>query len=195
MARGEKAMGLDLKKIFPGESVRLQLSPGEQLDVTVYPIGVRHIRKFAQGITYVAKQLDGLNAAGAGGLIKFLLPVVLNDLLGLVNETTKGIDLEDEHCPHWIAAPVVEAWLLANFGQPEMVEPWRTALDTISEKLTGEKMDWSGLSERLSETATPSTASSTPSSPSSPTGDTPGSNASPSTETPSATEPAEQPKQ
>ncbi len=192
MARGEKTV--DLKKMFPGVEVRLQLAPGEQLDVIVYPIGVRHIRKFAQGITYVAKQLDGLTAAGGpGGLIRFLLPIVLNDLLGLVNETTRGIDLEDEHCPHWIAAPVVEAWLQVNFGEPEMLEPWRTALDTISEKLTGEKMDWSSFSERSSGTDTHSTESSTPNSPISHTADTPGNSAAVSSATRSATERAAPP--
>lgn len=89
-----------------------------------------------------------------------LAPIAIAELLPLINRCLDGIDIEDEGCPHWVVAPVIEAWISESFGDEKKVRPWADAVDAALEKMTGRRIQlWQTLSSSLRRADTQSATS------------------------------------
>ena len=183
----------ELRVLFPGSKIPVQTQEGSTIDVWVFPHGVGHIRKFKEAMERVfvrigalklapmefPEDLNGMTAqqwamvtiAGAKNLPQIAL-VVIDELLDLLAECVKGIDIKSTECPIWVLPEVALAWLMETFGDEKKARPWINMVEQNIKKTTGTDMGlWELLSKRSSAQATPSTSSSTTSSSPSPTPD------------------------
>lgn len=167
-----------LKVLFPGETVHV----AEGVDAVVYPLSVRHLRKFNQAIEElipkIASQVDLRAFSGEkfdiGKALPMVVPILLSDALDLIADCVEGVNILDEHFPHWKLPDIVDAWIQTSFGSEERVRPWIEVVEKNIARLTGESPGiWDTLSQSLRDRATTSTSSSTVSGPDAPTEDAP----------------------
>lgn len=168
-----------LEDLFPGYILDFPGANGKKLTVEVFPLGVTHLRKFnhqleaivpklARNVDFAALREKGDEAIA--DLLPMLAPMILTDLLDLVDACTKGVDLINGYVPHWILPKIIERWLLESFGEAKKIQPWVTAIETMMEKVIGEKVGiWDTLCKRLSPPDTTSGTSSSTDNPASPT--------------------------
>lgn len=132
----EKSGTDEVKILFPGDRVELETG----VTAIVYPMGFRHIQKFSRDIGGVLMTLTqvgvkkGASEKEVGqAILGHMIPYVMSNLLGLIEETIKfepeGIELED--IPHWELAPIVEQWVLTNFGEEKKWRPWVAAIENV----------------------------------------------------------------
>lgn len=139
----------ELAVLFPGRAVKI----GDTVTITVHPMLVRHMRKFAEPIERAIDNLvtSGVNFEALGEswpqLIRHLTPLLLNDLFGLLNQCT---DAELDDVPHWVLPEVAGAWIEENFGTEQKLRPWFEVVSRILAKLGNEKIDlWETVSSAL----------------------------------------------
>lgn len=150
----------DMRVMFPGVEIPIELPDGP-LMVTVYPVGIRQMKKFVTAIAGAVGIIRGMDFNKDGTtdqhlkqILPHLVPIILNDLFGLVKECTVGIDIEE--LPHWLVAPIVEAWVMESFGEEKKIRPWIQMFENLTEKATGQKTEiWATLSNTLSRVGTP----------------------------------------
>lgn len=141
--------------------------PETGVKVTVYPMGLGHLRKFSAslgdavgilGRVDVSKDAD--EDAILSALLPQLVPYVLTHLTELVEECVviEPDEITLEQLPHWDLPPIVEAWIDASFGSKKKWAPWLTAIENLVRKITGKEMD---LLTKLTS-AMPSSSSSPP---------------------------------
>lgn len=172
-----------LEDLFPGYIMEFDAAKGKKLKVEVFPLGITHLRQFNRQleaiIPKIASQVDLSKLKEHGeeaiaDIMPILAPMILTDLLDLVNACTKGVDLLNSYVPHWILPQIIERWLLESFGDAKKLKPWVSAVETLMAKMTGTKLGiWDTLSKHLSHLGTASDPSSSTSSPASPTPDGP----------------------
>lgn len=141
----------DVKVMFPGTELVIELPDGK-IKVDVYPASIRHMKKFAAGIAGAFGVIRSMELTKDGStedhvkqILPALLPVVLGDLLDLVNECTVGLDILD--LPHWVVAPIAEAWIMESFGSKKKIKPWIDLIENVMEKATGKRTEiWGTLS-------------------------------------------------
>jgi hypothetical protein len=155
-----------VRRLYPGRVV--PIADGS-LSVTVYPVGIRHIERFArvasaaagsvaQAIASGSIELPGVGApegaravAKASAFMSVLMGTFLREGLSIVSECC---DVDVGELPHWDLAPVVSEWIDLNFGEESKVRPWVRAIETILEKTTGSPVDlWSTVSRSWSPAA------------------------------------------
>ena len=134
-----------LDALIPGTKVPLIDAAGKPFgDAIVYPLGVRQVRKFGQGIVTVfrvilaglGKDVDGKAPAfderrlmeQAGPLLLSMLPELLAECVRIEPE---GTDLELDDLPHWCLAPIATAWVQQSFGNGRW-RPWKEAFEGLS---------------------------------------------------------------
>jgi hypothetical protein len=100
-----------------------------------------------------------LNSLIVKEILRTMLPVVIGDLMDLVAECTKGVDVK--RLAHWHVAPIAEAWIEESFADIKKLEPWIQMIDNLLEKMTGTKMNlWDKLLRFSSPSDTPPSTSS-----------------------------------
>ncbi len=170
-AHDEKGEPINFAVLFPGRAVELP-PPLDVVKVVVWPASVAQMRKFSEAISrfisrvsliQFAEHLD--EDARITMMIPHLIPIVLDEMIDLVNECTVGLDLTTERMPHWICAPLVHAWLEESLLGEGKVEPWMNALKNGIDSIAKGTAQVSALPSTL---ATPSRLSSKPDTPSSP---------------------------
>lgn len=134
-------------ELYPGREV--EVADGRATAV-VYPMGIRHLKKFSSKIGTVLSALSrvpvpvgapkervaGIYAAYAG-------PLVIEHLLELIEECTKlkfvneageeeQISLDD--LPQYDLPALVETWLEESFGEEKKWKPWITATEKLLNK-------------------------------------------------------------
>ena len=173
--------------MFPGTEVTLPTPDGvEDLIVTVYPMGIRHLKQFIHNIEEVipriASQVDmgqlfkakkrKVLDMGEGNapvideqpdimtmLLPIAVPILCTDLLDLLNECTIGLDLNEQYAPHWWMPMIAEVFVEESFGTEAKLRPWVEAVDNVIGRLLGESP---GISEMLFKPASqPDTTSET----------------------------------
>lgn len=188
----------DQSILYPGTEVVLDFVgiQGEtsQVSAIVYPVSFRSLQAFTKvmlkmtdvissmGSTQIPKSLA--EAAKSGDekakmevnkimtreTLKALAPFVVSECLDLVKECVKGVDIEQ--LAHWHVAPIIEAWIMENFGSLGKLQPWIQAVDNLITQATGETPNlWETVSQSLSDMDIASVVSSTIGSQDSPTED------------------------
>ena len=101
----------NVERLIPGVDVQTELGR-----CTVFPMGVRHLRKFSGQLASIARVL--VSAHGTQQDLTFeVIPVVISNALELVEECVvleKGAIAD---LPHWDLAGIVETWVIENFGE------------------------------------------------------------------------------
>lgn len=166
-----EAQSKALRILFPGRKVVLPtLGPTDpNIEVTVYPLGVRHVQMFggmvenaiervigAIGHDKIEKLLDrdkrdgtAISGADIMGAMPSLVPIVCTDLAAIVNECVPELDIYDPAFPHFWLPPLAEAWIEESFmGNSLKVRPWVDLIDKTLAKVTGK--DTIGLWDSLS---------------------------------------------
>lgn len=149
-----------MKAMFPGREIPIELPDGAIM-ATVYPVGINQMKKFVTAIAGAVGIIRGMDFNKEGStddhlkqMLPHLVPIVLNDLLGLVKECTVGVDLDA--LPHWLVAPIVEAWVMESFGEEKKIRPWIQMFENLTLKATGKKTEiWATLSNTLSQPGIP----------------------------------------
>ena len=150
----------DMRVMFPGVEVSIELPDGPMM-VTVFPVGIQQMKKFVTAIAGAVGIIRGMDLKKDGStqdhlkqMLPHLIPIVLNDLFGLVQECTVGVDLDT--LPHWLVPPIVEAWIIESFGDEKKIRPWIQMFENLTEKMTGQKTEiWATLSNTLSQPGIP----------------------------------------
>lgn len=163
-----------MKKLIPGETVHLQ---DIGLDVTVYPAGFTHLRKFGTELGALMQMMGPKTKISKDefkigmDLMAELIPFVMTNCLDLVRECVvfpEGVAGWDD-LAHWHVPPIVEAWIEVNFGDEGKVKPWLTMVERVVSMISGQKMSISEIfsksSLRQGTTSTPSTTASDPAGP------------------------------
>jgi len=139
--------------ILPGEAVPL---PDSGATAVVYPLGVRHLKKFGSQVATVlaiasrtpfskgADQKD-IGAKIIGAVTPYILTSGLDLLSDCVRLEPKGLTLED--LAHWELPPILESWIEQSFGEEKKWRPWLAIVETAVEKATGKR---TSISEMLS---------------------------------------------
>lgn len=170
-AHDEQGEPINFAVLFPGREVQLP-PPLDVVKITVWPASVAQMRKFSEAISRFISRVsliqfsDHLDEeARVTLMIPHLIPIVLDEMIDLVNECTIGLDLTVDRMPHWMCAPLVHAWLEESLLGEGKVEPWMSALKQGIDSIAKGTAQVSALP---STSATPSKLSSTPDTPSSP---------------------------
>lgn len=175
-----KKQGNDLESVLP-EPVRIPVVGGKA-EALVFPLGVRHLRKFNERISalimHIARDVrfpKGSSNEVIGQLIVGeIAPMMTTDLFDLLTDCIRfnpnTLKLDD--LPHWDLPPIVEAWIEESFGSEEKRDPWKRAVERTIARVTGKPFQ---ISELLSQDSSPGdglgTSSSTSDNPESPIGD------------------------
>lgn len=166
-----------VKTLLPGESFTSDVG----VDVTVYPMGVVHLKKFSNqiatamsivGRTPIKKGASQKEIGGqiAATLAPFLLTEAMDLIEACVKISEKSVKFDD--LPHWDMPKIVELWIEQSFGDEKKWRPWVTAIDRAVTKATGSPFSiLEMLSSSSSQLVTPAPTSSTAASPDSPTED------------------------
>lgn len=126
---------------FPGRTVEL-----EGFTCTVYPLGVKHLRKFQRQIGRIVSSVSAMKVpAGTDKdvlekwVIAEVVPLIVADAFELLIDCIiikKGDDtIPLEEAPHhWL--PILGThWVQDSFGSEEKIRPWKEALAKVSKAL------------------------------------------------------------
>ena len=134
--------------LIPGREFAIEGTKGS---IIVSPVGIVQLKKFsgtmAQLMGVISAEEVGKDAA-KGTIVAVLMPHILSTSIDLFEDCIicKGITLEQ--VPHWEVPPMLEYWIIESFGEPKKWKPWIAMVETLVERLTGEKTN---LSEELSK--------------------------------------------
>lgn len=141
----EKAAGPNaMRVLFPGRTIELKLPGGMVTRATVFPIGVEQIEEYAGAIAAVSHSLlqvagtiQGSDELRGRAMLGRALPYVLKYAIGLVRRCVKfeNPDVTFSDMPHWLFAPIVQAWLLENFDDPSKWDPWTATWNAGAEMM------------------------------------------------------------
>ena len=157
------------KPLFPG--TRIKLEDGIDLEITVYPLGVKHVKKFTDDIARIVNASQRIKVEKGGDQKKIaeqfvmgLVPIIMTDALDLVKECTviepQGAATFDE-LPHWVLPGIADAWIQESFGEEKKWRPWVTLIEKTITRVTGKPFSISEIwSKASSQTDTLSTTSS-----------------------------------
>ncbi len=158
-----------MKALYPGTLVEIRLGAQGQrvVTATVYPVGFKHLQKFTVLMMRVGETLskasatvrkdvdeDELKKAMGNEVIKALVPIVMDEMMGLVAEC---VVFDDENVTmdslaHYHIAPIIEAWIAESFLPLEKLRPWIEAINRLLNQVTGKPMNlWGTLSQSLSK--------------------------------------------
>lgn len=170
----------ELAAVIPGRRVPITDDPNGPA-VTVYPVAFRQLRVFTEAVHRILFEVisalppgffeatpgattPGVERPGVGapesarnlvldravyaslaqGLSRAILGELLDMAAACVKPSLDGV-------PHWRVADVMVAWIDESFGEERKLRPWVAAMETLLEKVTGEKWNlWEPLS-RLSQ--------------------------------------------
>jgi hypothetical protein len=155
---------IDFNALFPGVEVPIGDSI-HQVTVEVFPLGYRHLEKFARdiaGLIVVASKIkpqagqkeEDVNRA----VLEGILPYVQQNLLALLAEccVVKKNGTATKHSirklPHWEIPKLIQLWLEQSFGSKEKWLPWVEAIENLMMKVTGKKPS---IIEKLSQFSSP----------------------------------------
>lgn len=145
--------------IYPGRVVDITIELGGAesgvLKAHVYPLGLRHMKRFQKQITKALGLAAGIKV-GAGVsekevgamVMKALVPHVMEDMIEMLQECVrlesahdklKAVKLDD--LAHWDLPPIAEAWIMESFGESKKLKPWATMIETVVQQTTGKKID------------------------------------------------------
>lgn len=155
----------DLAVLFPGQEIVVETEAGK-LSWKVFPVSLRHLRRFSKAVgrvlttaTTLQVNVKGSFEEKAAAIMPSVIPIIIEDLIDLVAECVKQrkgqpeVDVRD--LPHWLAAPVVEAWIMQSFGTEAKLRPWVAAVESVIGKVSGNKPRlWEKLSRSSSPPAT-----------------------------------------
>lgn len=167
MAKNQKDV---LAAMFPGTTFEIKSDRSEdKLVATIYPMGIAHVRRFNKAVEDVLPKIAmqvPLNHLGGkldlSTLAPMIVPIIIGDLLDLVNACVDGVDLTDEKLPHWVLASIIQIWIEESFGDQGKVKPWIDIIDKTIAKMTGKNPQiWQTLCKLSSDSDTTSTTSST----------------------------------
>src|SRR5262245_49723947 len=116
-----EAKGNDLRALFPGRDLQLDRIGR----VTVYPVGVKHCRRFGAQLNTVLSLLAPLQAEGRAATVA--IPYLVANALDLLSECMVFHDVKDvtlEDMPHWVLPTIAEAWIDESFGDEASRRPW-----------------------------------------------------------------------
>lgn len=169
-----------LASLNPGRAVILDFPKGKHT-VTVYPLGVWHLKKYGDTIAKCCTDIAGkvgplkvqtktlVSEGGLGELpvidsgpemlsasfITAAAPIVVEHLLPIIAECVQGLDLKDPRVPAWALPPIAEAWIEESFGSQEKIRPWVGLVEMVLSRLSGQPVNlWGELSQSLAGTAT-----------------------------------------
>lgn len=146
----------------------------------VFPVGFRHLTRFTVQIQKAIRAMLDIEvpkSADSGAMKKILglevIPIILNDLMGLVKETTvlgildqdnnfhRDEDADFEDLSHWEVPALLEEWFDLSFGEERKWTPWVRAVEKAILRLTGKTISLKEMfSKASSSSATPDTISS-----------------------------------
>ena len=128
--------------LYPAKRVKLTF-----VEVDVYPVRFKHIRKFSTQIVAALGAIGGTtakkgaSAAEIAQIIKQTLsPLLLTSLMDLLEECCNFLDQQTkiDDLAHWDIAPVVEAFIEQNFLGEDKIRPWIQAIQNL--KSTAESL-------------------------------------------------------
>lgn len=138
----------------------------------IFPVGFRHLSKFTVQIQKAIRSLIAIEvpkSASQESMKKLLglesIPIIMNDLMGLVEDTTVlGIlDQDDnfhreedstfEDLPHWDVPAILEEWFELSFGEERKWSPWMKAIEKALLRLTGQKISLKEMFSKASSSS------------------------------------------
>lgn len=143
--------------------------------VTVYPIGLRHMKLFSRGIAGLLAAVGDVRVPVGGSkddVMKSLgtqamlsaLPYILENLMELVDACCEahvdGHTVAVSSLPHWDVPPVIEAWLVESFGSEKKWKPWVATIESLAQRVTGKSLGLLEAISGLGESSTSETVSS-----------------------------------
>lgn len=137
---------------------------------TVYPVGIKHLRKFSKTIStamtvFMAVKRDmpvkDMSDQATGEyLIAEMGPYILENMFDLLEDCVTVEFLEDptrrivlDDLPHEDGPALVTEWIQMSFGEEKKWRPWARALDTILKRFGGEQVSISKTLSKLSSKA------------------------------------------
>lgn len=151
-----------MRILFPGTELALESGA----IVTVYPLGVRHLRKFTEELSLLLGMLNSGHVRGSEAEIGVKVmsefgPVILSRLINVINECCviqykdeKDLSLDD--LPHWELPVIAQQWIEDSFGSEGKRKPWITAIETLMSRVLKKKTTISEmLSRSVSSPVTP----------------------------------------
>lgn len=144
-----------MRVLFPGTTLVIA-----GREVRVFPLGVRHVGSVTKAAEEIIPRLlsSGFDARslatkeGRSAAWPSLLPMIVGDMMKVINECVEGVDLEGDDLPHWYLPPIVDAWVEESFGDAGKVKPWVDMLEATIRRVTRQEL---GLWETLSKHASP----------------------------------------
>lgn len=138
-----------LRKYYPGTVVPLAPNPPDPLPedfpvLRVYPVQFTQIGKYNDILVSAISKLR--LDQDFTGLVKSLADIVFTDLMAVVDDCCVP-KISEINPYHDVIPLVVEAWIKENF-MGERLNPWKRAMETLIERVTGQKVS---LSEELSK--------------------------------------------
>ena len=133
-----------LNILLPGESFKSDVGA----TVTVYPMGVVHLKRFAGQIATALSIIGktqyrkGASQKEIGAQIAAAIaPFLISEAMDLLEACVKidPSEVKFQELPHWDVPVVVQMWLEASFGDEKKWRPWVTAIDVAMTKVTGTK--------------------------------------------------------
>lgn len=125
----------------------------------VFPVGFRHLSKFTIQIQKAIRNLMAIEVPKSSTketmqriLALESLPIIMNDLMGLVEDTTvlglldqddvfhREEEMEFDELPHWDVPKMLEEWFELSFGEERKWNPWISAIEKAILRLTGSKV-------------------------------------------------------
>jgi len=157
---GKKKHNADLDGILP-EAARVPILGGKA-EALVFPLGIKHLRKFNERISKVLMfaarnvkvEANADDGAIAAALVSEIGPLMMTDLFDLLEECVRfspnGVKFDD--LPQWEFPPILEKWIDESFGTPEKRDPWMRAIETTVARFTDEPFS---ISAMLSKDSSP----------------------------------------
>ena len=151
------------KPLFPGKQIKTDLD----VVITVYPLGVTHIKRFTEDITRIVNASQSIRVSKnadkkqvAEQFVMGLIPLVLTDALELVKECTKVEGADFDELPHWLLPDIASAWIEESFGEEKKWRPWVTLIESTISRVTKQTFSISEIwSKASSQQATDSNQS------------------------------------
>tara|TARA_R110002096_G_scaffold97208_2_gene216568 strand:- start:6369 stop:6902 length:534 start_codon:yes stop_codon:yes gene_type:complete len=136
--------------LFPGKEFKVEGTNGS---IIVVPVGIRQLKKFsgtmAQLMGVISSESVDANSS-KGAIVAVLMPHILSTSIDIFEDciVCKGTTLDS--VPHWQVPPMIEYWIIESFGESKKWKPWVAMVETMVERLTGEKTDLLGELSKLS---------------------------------------------
>lgn len=113
-----------LRALYPGRQINIGLT------ITVMPLKVKQLRQFSESLTNLVPAV--LNAVSSANpkteaeltqvICATLVPLALKDLIALISDCVKDIDLDD--VPQHLLPRIIDAWVEESFSGPGKLQPW-----------------------------------------------------------------------